>query len=274
MFKEYDKNTYKEKKIKDRTPFRTSFKKIWSSVWFWRLVAFWFFLNALLFNSALISNAAESDVYVDEEYLQTEFGNYKYYAIVTDGNGNYVTLFTNGKMIANGGTIYSLMSYDDFGFKTMKLEEDYLVVDESGASYSGRSSVTIQLNSLSYGVPSGMNDFLYSNQDIYKVVFSNTGSPSASTEVYYSVANNIGSKPVDDSETGSPDVDVSVDLTEVLTYLEDLNINSDEILVCLNEVILVLKSIFTMLSICIFFLVAEWTANKIRNIVRRFSNYE
>ena len=168
----------------------------------------------IMCNWNMLTNATENSVYVDEEYLATQFGSYEYYAIVTDGNGNYVTLFTNGKMIANGGTIYSLMSYDDFGFKTMKLEDDYLIVDEGGASYSGRSSVTVQLNSLSYGVPSGMNDFLYSNQDIYKVVFSNTGSPSASDEVFYSVANNIGAKPTEEPTTPNPSITVDCKFTD------------------------------------------------------------
>ena len=103
------------------------------------------------------SYAAESSVYVDSSYMAEQFGSYKYYAIVTDGNGNYATLFTNGKMISNGGVVYSLMSYDDYGFKMMKLENEYLVIDDTGKSYSGRSSVTVQLNAISYGIPSGMN---------------------------------------------------------------------------------------------------------------------
>lgn len=262
MFKEYDSNTYKEKKIKDRTPFRTVLKRMWNDTDFWR---FWCLLwiivvIQMLFTYCLKVEAAELDVYVDESYISSQFGSYKYYAIVTDGSGNYATLFTNGTMISNGGTVYSLMSYDDFGFKTMKLENDYLVIDENGASYSGRSSVTVQINSISYGLPSGMVNFLYSNQDIYDIKFSNTGSPSASDDVFYSVANNIGAKPESLPDTEDSDNTSNVDLTEIIVILE--------------EILLCLKSIFTLLSVCVFFLIAEWTANKMRNIIRRFTRYE
>lgn len=71
MFKEYDKNTYKEKEIKCRTPFRTSIKKIWSDVHFWRFVAFWFLLGYLLSSCTMVANAAE----LPEEQTESELGN-------------------------------------------------------------------------------------------------------------------------------------------------------------------------------------------------------
>ena len=59
MFKEYDKNTYKEKEVKDRTPFRTSLKKMWNDIRFWRFMFLWAFLCYLLSRSVMIANAAE-----------------------------------------------------------------------------------------------------------------------------------------------------------------------------------------------------------------------
>lgn len=265
MFKEYDKNTYKEKEVKDRTPFRTAFKKVWNDVNVWRVLLFMLIALIWFLGFSLKTNAAESEVYVDEEYLQTEFGNYKYYAIVTDGAGNYATIYTNGKMISSTSAINSLMSYDEFGFKTMKLEDDYLVVDENGASYNGRSSVTISFNTGNYGLATNMKTIIYANQDIYETQYSNTGSPSASDEIFFSVSNNIGAKPVEEPTEPTPDdpdnvINVSVDLTEVIKLMESID------LCC--------KSIFSIISMVLFFLVAEWTANKIKNIVRRFSRYE
>ena len=182
------------------------------------------FLIALCFGD-LKANATENSVYVDSAYMQEQFGSYKYYAIVTDGSGNYATLFTNGRMIANGGLVYSLMSYDDFGFKTMKLEDNYLVIDDSGSSYSGRSSVTVQLNAISYGIPSNMNTFLYANQDVYGVKFSNTGSPSVSDSVFFSISNNIGSKPIEEPTEPTPGVTVECKFTDenIVEKLETMN---------------------------------------------------
>ena len=265
MFKEYDKNTYKEKKIKDRTPIRNGLKKAWNDTAFWRGLVFSILIILLIFLCKVNSYATESTVYVDESYLSTEFGNYKFYAIVTDGAGNYATIYTNGKMIASTSAINSLMSYDEFGFKTMKLEDDYLVRDESGASYDGRSSVTISFNTGNYGLATNMKTIIYANQDIYTTQYSNTGSPSASSEVFFSTSNNIGAKPVEEPTETTPDVpdnviNVSVDLTEVIKLMESIE------LCC--------KSIFSIISMVLFFLVAEWTANKIKNIVRRFSRYE
>ena len=264
MFKEYDSNTYKEKKIKDRTPFRTVLKRMWNDADFWR---FWCLLwiivvIQILFTYSPKVEAAELDVYVDESYISSQFGTYKQYAIVTDGSGNYATLYTNGKMISSGSSIQSLMSYDDFGFKTMKLEDDYLVIDDTGASYNGRSSVTISFTTGGYGLSSNMTQIIYANTDIYKTQYSNTGSPSASDEVIYSTVNNIGAKPVtpEDPEEEVPGTPSNVDLTEIIVILE--------------EILLCLKSIFTLLSVCVFFLIAEWTANKMRNIIRRFTRYE
>ena len=265
MFKEYDKNTYKEKKIKDRTPIRNGLKKAWNDTAFWRGLVFSILIILLIFLCKVNSYAAESTVYVDESYLSTEFGGYKMYAIITDGAGNYATIYSNGKIISSGSSISSLMTYDEYGFKTMKLEDDYLVVDESGASYNGRSSVTISFNTSNIGLASTMNQIIYSNVDIYKTKYTNTGSPSASDEVIYSTANNIGAKPVEKPTEPTPDVpdnviNVSVDLTEVIKLMESIE------LCC--------KSIFSIISMVLFFLVAEWTANKVKNIVRRFSRYE
>lgn len=72
MFKEYDKNTYREKEIKDRTPFRTSIKKIWSDIHFWRFVAFWFLLGYLLSNSTMVANAAEEQTESELENIVIE----------------------------------------------------------------------------------------------------------------------------------------------------------------------------------------------------------
>ena len=194
----------------------------------------------LVFGILKIStNATEPSVYVDSNYMATNFGSYKYYAIVTDGNGNYATLFTNGRMIANGGVVYSLMSYDDFGFKTMKLEDNYLVIDDSGSSYSGRSSVTVQLNAISYGIPSNMNTFLYANQDVYAVKFSNTGSPSVSDSVFFSISNNLGSKPVEEPTEPTPSITVDCKFTDE-NIIEKLDVMQTEIVAKCDILIMLL----------------------------------
>ena len=139
------------------------------------------FLIALCFGD-IKANATENSVYVDSTYMEEQFGAYKNYAILTDGQGNYATIYSDGQIISTGTTIHSLLTNGYYGFKTMKLENDYLVIDENGKSHNAWSSVTIQLNSLNIGYTSSINQFVWSNVDIYKTVFSNMGSPSAFNE--------------------------------------------------------------------------------------------
>ena len=260
MFKEYDSNTYKEKKIKDRTPFRTAFKKMWNDASFWRFLFFmWIALFYLLFGCNLEVNAAESNVYVDSSYMTEQFENYDYYLIVTDGSGNYVTVYSSAQICYTGTTFIVFAKNDYYGYKTMKIVNDYLVVDENGASAEKWSSISAYLSS--NGLSNSFSTVVYSSKDIYDTSRSNTGSLIVGTNVVFSTANNLTDKPIIPDESMPDDENISsVDLSEIILILE-------EILFCL-------KSIFTLLSVLVFFLIAEWTANKMRNIVRRFSRYE
>ena len=229
------------------------------------------FLITLCFGD-IKANATENSVYVDSAYMQEQFGSYPYYLIVTDESGNYMTLYSSAQICYNGTVFRAFCTNHYYGYKTMKVVDDYLVIDENGTSYDKWSSISVSFNS--NGLPSTYKTIVYASKDIYNTGTSNTGSPIVGTTVIYSVANNIGAKPADDSGTVAPDINIDVDLTEVLSYLDELNIKTDDILVYLSEISLALKSIFTMFSICVFFLIADWTSNKIKNITRRFSNYE
>lgn len=186
------------------------------------------FLIALCFGD-IKANATENSVYVDSTYMEEQFGAYKNYAILTDGQGNYATIYSDGQIISTGTTIHSLLTNGYYGFKTMKLENDYLVIDENGKSHNAWSSVTIQLNSLNIGYTSSINQFVWSNVDIYKTVFSNMGSPSASNEVLYSVANNIGSKPIEEPTESTPSITVDCKFTDenIVEKLETMNRSID-----------------------------------------------
>ena len=200
----------------------------------------------LVFGILKIStNAAESSVYVDSTYMQEQFGAYKNYAILTDGQGNYATIFSDSQIISTGTTIHSLLTNGYYGFKTMKLEDDYLVIDENGKSYNAWSSVTVQLNSLNIGYTSSINQFVWSNVDIYKTVFSNMGSPSASNEVLYSVANNIGSKPIEEPTEPTPSITVDCKFTDE-KIIEKLDVMQTEFVAKCDILIMLLIMIIAL----------------------------
>lgn len=210
------------------------------------------FLIALCFGD-LKANATENTVYVDSNYMQEQFGAYKNYAILTDGQGNYATIYSDGQIISTGTTIHSLLKNGYYGFKTMKLENDYLVIDENGKSYNNWSSVTVQLNSLSIGYTSSINQIIWSNVDIFTTVFSNTGSPSASDVVLYSVANNIGSKPIEEPTESAPSITVDCKFTDenIVEKLEILNGNIETLSATVTQkldLILTLLIIFMALK--------------------------
>ena len=109
------------------------------------------FLIALCFGD-LKANATENSVYVDSEYMQEQFGNYPYYLIVTDGSGNYMTLYSSAQICYNGTVFRAFCTNHYYGYKTLKVVDDYLVIDENGTSYDKWSSISVSFNSS--GLPS------------------------------------------------------------------------------------------------------------------------
>lgn len=156
MFKEYDKNTYKEKEIKDRTPFKTELKKTWNNVKFWRGVVLFIFIMLHLLSYSSKSYAAE----ILEETIQEN--------------------------VTSEETIETTEETDE-------IQEETILTSPKTA------------------------------------VLTDEGSVSNSTN-------------------------------EILTYL-------DTICLCV-------QSIYSILAIMLFFIVAKWTVEKIKNIVRRFNKYE
>lgn len=157
------------------------------------------FLIALCFGD-IKANATENSVYVDSAYMQEQFGNYPYYLIVTDGSGNYMALYSSAQICYNGTVFRAFCTNHYYGYKTLKVVDDYLVIDENGTSYDKWSSISVSFNS--NGLPSTYKTIVYASKDIYNTGTSNTGSPIVGTTVYYSAANNIGSKPVEDITPG------------------------------------------------------------------------
>lgn len=191
------------------------------------------------------TNAAENSVYVDSEYMQEQFGSYPYYLIVTDGSGNYMTLYSSAQICYNGSVFRAFCTNHYYGYKTMKVVDDYLVIDESGTSYDKWSSISVSFNS--NGLPGTYKTIVYASKDIYNTGTSNTGSPIVGTSIYYSVANNIGSKP-EEEPTPTPTPDITVDckftdekIVESITALNDNLVAKMDLVIMLLIVIIALR---------------------------------
>lgn len=186
------------------------------------------FLIALCFGD-LKANATEKSVYVDSTYMQEQFGSYPYYLIVTDGSGNYITLYSSAQICYNGSVFRAFCTNHYYGYKTMKVVDDYLVIDENGTSYDKWSSISVSFNS--NGLSSAYKTIVYSSKDIYNIGTNNTGSPTVGTSVVYSVANNIGSKPIEEPTEPAPSITVDCKFTDenIVEKLETMN-NSIELL--------------------------------------------
>ena len=195
------------------------------------------FLIAMMTIISLDVCAAENSVYVDSGYMQEQFGNYPYYLIVTDGSGNYVALYSSAQICYNGTVFRAFCTNHYYGYKTLKVVDDYLVIDENGTSYDKWSSISVSFNS--NGLPSTYKTIVYASKDIYNTGTSNTGSPIVGTTVYYSVANNIGSKPVDEPTEPMPDVSVDCKFTDE-NIVESVNILSENLVAKLDIIITLL----------------------------------
>lgn len=260
MFKEYDSSTYKEKKIKDRTPFSNDFKRLWNSAKFWRCIVLLIFIVIVGFCSSCMQvSAAESEISIDESYIQSNFSDYGYRVIVCKESTNYFILLSDTPIVfkAYGYGYFAVSGATKVGYCPMTIDSNNSIAIMEGSSGTYVDNNTSDGYCFNPLVNLSNTEIIYSNHDIYSFDDS-TGLYTAGTDLIF--AKSILSEDVTDSDNTDENIIVSIDLTEVLTFCD--------------KILLVLQGIFSLNTIILFFLIAEWTTEKIKNMIRRFSRNE